>query len=614
MKHALRLVLSLLILTGAARAGAQAASAPAPDMPAGQAAQKVLRYAFLIAETGFDPAQVSDLYSRIVLTHMFEAPYKYDYLARPYKIKPNTAAALPEVSNDYKTWTIRLKPGTYFTDDPAFKGQRRELVAEDYVYTIKRVYDPATKSPQVSTWQEAGLIGLDELRERALKTKAPFDYDTPVEGLKALDRYTLQLNLKTPRPRLLFQLADSSTVGAVAREVIEAYPGETMAHPVGTGPFRLGQWRRSSRIVLERNPGYREVLYDAEPNADDAAGQLMVQRFKGRRLPLVDRVEISIIEASQPRWLAFLNSELDYLSVPGEFASIAAPNNKVAPNLAKRGIQMARTLLPDRLVTYFNMEDALVGGYTAEKVALRRALGLAVDLQREIRLVRRGQAIVAQSIIAPHTFGYDAVFKSENGDYDLPRAKALLDLYGYIDRDGDGWRDQPDGQPLVIDYASQPDETSRQFDELWKRDMDALRVRTKISAAKWPEQLKRARAAQLMTWQLAFSASNPDVQDGFQVLYGPAAGGQNLPRFKLDAFDQLYTTMQALPDGPQRLEAIGAANKLLLAYAPMKYSVHRIALELTHPWLIGYRRPVFGNQWWHYVDVDASARAAATKR
>jgi ABC-type transport system substrate-binding protein len=524
-------------------------------------------------------------------------------------VKPNTAAAMPESSPDLKTWTIRLKPGIYFTDHPAFKGQRRELVAEDYVYVIKRTFDPANKSPGLSTWQEAGIVGLDELRERALSAKAPFDYDAPVEGLRALDRYTLQFKLKAPRPRLIFQLADSSTVGAVAREVIEAHPGDTMAHPVGTGPFRLAEWRRSSRIVLVRNPHYREVFYDAEPNADDAEGQALLQRFRGRRLPMVDRVEISIIEASQPRWLAFLNRELDYLSVPGEFANLAAPNNRLAPNLAKRGIQLYRSLLPDRVLLYFNMEDPVVGGYTPEKVALRRAIGLSLDIRREITLIRRGQAIVAQSMISPHTFGYEPDFKSENGDFDLPRAKALLDLYGYVDRDRDGWRERPDGSPLVIEYASQPDETSRQFDELWKHDMDALGVRTKILAAKWPEQLKRARAGQLMTWQLGFSASNPDVQDAFQTLYGPAAGGQNLPRFKLAAFDQLYERMQSMPDGPERLETIRQANKLLLAYAPMKYSVHRIGLDLTQPWLLGYRRPPFGNQWWHYVDIDADARA-----
>jgi ABC-type transport system substrate-binding protein len=569
---------------------------------------KVLRYSFLIAETGFDPAQVNDLYSRIVLSHMFEAPYKYDYLARPFKVKPNTADGMPQVSDDFKTWTVHIKPGIYFADDPAFKGRKRELVAQDYVYTMKRFYDPAMKSPAYSGMNEEGILGLDELRLDAIEGRKPFDYDRPVEGVRALDRYTLQFKLKEPRPRFLYTLTDNSIYGAVAREVIEAYPGRTMEHPVGTGPFRLAEWRRSSRMVLERSPNYRGPSYDAEPNPDDAEGQALLQRFKGRRLPMVDRVEISIVEESQPRWLAFLNSEFDMVTVPAEFCNMAVPNGKLAPNLAKRGIRFHRLLNADRVLFYFNMEDPVVGGYTPEKVALRRAIGLAVDVEREITQVRRGQAIPAQSIVAPNTYGYDSHFKSENSDFDVARAKALLDTYGYVDRNGDGWREKPDGSPLVVEYASQPSQLDRQFDELWKRSMDAIGIRVAINTAKWPEQLKKARAGQLMVWQLGYTAANPDVQEAFQTLYGPAAGGQNLARFKLPAFDRLYERMQKLPDGPERLETIAEANRLLLAYAPDKYTVHRIVPDLTQPWLIGFRRPPFGNQWWQYVDVDMSKR------
>ena len=593
-----RMVMALALASAAPLALAQTATAP-----------KVLRYAFVAAETGFDPARISDLYSRTVTGHIFEGLYRYDYLARPFEVVPHTAAAMPEVSSDFRTWTIRIRPGIRFADDPAFKSRPRELVAQDYVYAFKRLFDPATKSPVYISMKDAGFVGMEAVREQALKTGKPFDYDREVEGLRALDRYTLQLKTEEPRPRLLYTLADSSVGGAVAREVVEHYGDAIAEHPVGTGPFRLAQWRRSSLIVLERNPNYREVLYDGHPAPGDAEGQALLRRFKGRRLPMIDRVEVSIIEEGQPRWLAFLNGQFDYVGVPLEFVDMAVPNGRLAPHLEKQGMRMYREVLPDRTLFYFNMEHPLVGGYTPEKVALRRAISLATDVWREIRVLRRGQAIPAQSMVAPGTWGYDPEYKSANSDYDPARAKALLDLFGYIDRDGDGWRDRPDGGPLVIEYASQPDAISRSFDEVWKKNMDAIGVRLVVRTGQWPEQLKAARAGQLMLWQLGYSAGSPDVQDGLQTLYGPAAGGQNLPRFKHERYDQIYREMAGLPDGPRRLALLREAQQIVTAYVPHKYNVHRLSTELTQPWLVGFRRQLFGSQWWQYVDIERDEAA-----
>ncbi|MDB6000363.1 MAG: bicyclomycin resistance protein, partial [Rhizobacter sp.] len=585
---------------------ASAAESQAPQAAASQAtsaATKVYRFAFPTGETGFDPAQVSDLYSRIITAHIFDGLYGYDHLARPFKVKPNVAVGMPEVSADFRTWTVRLQRGIYFADDPAFKGKRRELVAQDYVFTFKRFFDPASKSQHYSSFSEEGVVGLEALRNAAIKSGKPLDYEREIEGVRAIDRYTLQFKLEQPRPRFIYTLATGDLFGAMAREVVDFYGDDIMAHPVGTGPFRLTQWRRSSLIVLERNPGFRELIYDAEPNADDAAGQAMLAQFKGRKLPMIDRVEVSIINESQPRWLAFLNGQLDSIGVPLEFANLAVPGGKLAPNLAKRGIKMERTVGADRTVFYFNMEDPTVGGYTPEKVALRRAIGLSVDIEREITVARRGQAIPAQSVISPSTYGYDPTLKTENSDYDPARAKALLDMYGYVDRDGDGWREMPDGKPLVIAVGTQADQISRQFDELWKKNMDAVGIRLRFDIGQWPEQLKKARAGQLMVWGVGYSAGSPDGQDGLQSFYGPAAGSGNLSRFKLKAFDSLYERMGVMPDGPERLALMREAVRLLVAYMPEKVNVHRIGTDLTQPWLLGFRRPVFWLPLWQYLDI-----------
>ncbi|MEY4564618.1 MAG: hypothetical protein RLZZ618_3895 [Pseudomonadota bacterium] len=579
---------------------ARAASAPAP-VAAAAPGQKVLRVMFPAPETGFDPMQASDSYSFTVINHIFDSLYDYDHLARPFKIKPNLAVALPKVSEDFRTFTISLKHGIYFADDPAFKGRKRELVAQDIVYSIKRYFDPKLNSPTLPSVQEEGIVGLEALREAAVQSKLAFNYDSEIEGLRALDRYTVQIKLSEPRPRLLYSLANWPIM---AREVVQAYGDTIMEHPVGTGPFVLTQWRRSSLMVFERNANYREEFYNASPAADDVEGQALLKRFKGRRLPMVDRVEVSVIEQSQPRWLAFLNNDFDAVSVPIEFATVAAPGGKLAPDLAARGIQMQRVLASDVTYTYFNMEDPVVGGYTPEKVALRRALSLATDVDREITLVRKGQAIPAQSVVAPHTSAFDPAYKSENSEFNLAKAKALLDLYGYVDRDGDGWRDRPDGKPLVIEIATQPDPTSRQMDELGKRTMDLLHVRMALKVGQWPEQLKQARAGKLMVWKVGSASRSPDSQEALESAFGPSAGSANLARFKLPAFDDLYRRIKNLPEGPERQALFTQANKLLVAYMPYKFNVHRVAMDLTQPWLIGYRRPLFWNNTWHYLDVE----------
>jgi len=574
-----------------------------------QPTTKVLRYAFPIAESNFDPAQITDLYSRTIAASIFDAPLEFEFLASPVRMRPSTAAAMPEVSADFRTFTFRIRPGIHFDNDPAFKGQKRELTAADYVYSIKRHYDPRWKSGNLYTLENAKILGLSELRKRLIEQKKPFDYDTEVEGLRTLDRYTFQIKLGEADPRFLYNLVSGSFLGALAREVVEYYGDKIGEHPVGTGPYRLAQWTRSSRIVLERNPNYRDEVYAETAPAGDARLEAVATRLKGRKLPMIDRVEVAIIEEQQPRWLSFLNEEHDLMEqVPNDFAHVAMPNNQLAPNLKKRGIGMVRYPRADVAMSYFAMENPVVGGYEPHKVALRRAISLAVDLEREIRLVRRNQAIPAQSPIGPQTYGYDPAFKSEMGTYDLPRAKALLDMHGYVDRDGDGWRDQPDGQPLLLEYATQPDQQSRQLIEQWKRNMDALKVRIDFKPAKWPENLKSSRAGKLMMWGVGWS-TGPDGEDFLVLGYGPNKGQANHARFDLPAFNRLYEAQHTMPDGPERLAAMTEAKKLMIAYMPYKVHVHRIFTDLAQPWVVGYHRNIFVRDFWKYIDIDTAELA-----
>ena len=573
------------------------------------AAEKVLRWAFQVAETGFDPVQVNDVYSAIIFGHIFDAPLTYDYLARPFKLKPATVAALPEVSADGKIWTVRLRPGIYFADDPAFRGKKRELTAQDYVYSLKRHFDPKNKSPNFYLLDKR-IVGMDAIRKQAL-AGGKFDYDREVEGLRAIDRYAFRIVLTEPTPNLRYYLAYCNLSCAVAREVIEAYPDRTMEHPVGTNAYRLTQWKRSSRMVLERNANYREDFYAEEAAADDPQAQSIAAKMRGKRLPLIDRVEVYVIEEPQPRWLAFLNREHDLIErVPAEYVNVAVPEGKLAPNMQKQKIQLDRTNELDLTFFYFGMDHPVVGGYTPEKVALRRAISLAFDTDEAIRAIYRGQAIAAQSTVPPQAYGADPNLAGPLAEFNPAKAKALLDVYGYVDRDGDGYRESPDGSKLVLEVATTPDSQGKQLDELWHKFMERVGLRTEFRKAKWPEHLRDSRAGKLMIWTLGWLATDPDADTFYVVLYGPNKGQSNLSRFDLPAWNALYDKAKMLSNSPERDQLYREMDKLFFAYAPVRPIAHRIITGLTQPWVIGYRRNQVMREFWKYLDIDESVLPA----
>jgi len=568
---------------------------------------KVLRIAFASRENNFDPAQISDVISAALVSSLFDAPLTYDHLARPAKLKPNTAAAMPEVNADFTHFVFRIRPGIHFSDHAVFKGRPRELTAADYVYSIKRYYDPATRSPTLFHFEGAGLLGLSELRRQAIERKTPFDYDTDVPGIRALDRYRFEVRLAKPAPRLLYVFATGALAGALAREVVELDSTTIGERPVGTGPFVLGAWSRGTRIVLQRNPMHQHRVYDEQAPVGDTQAQALAERLRGRRLPMLDQVEINVIEEAQPRWLAFLNGQIDTTGVPNEFVNLAAPHCKLAPNLARRGIRLGQQVAPTTWYTYFNMEHPVVGGYTPDKVALRRAIALGYNLPREIDLLRRGQAMPAQSLLPPGVSGYDPALKSEMSDFDLPRAKALLDLYGYVDRDGDGWREQPDGSALLLEYAAQPTQLSRQEQGLWQKSLQALGLRVTFRVGQWQENIKASRAGKLMMWGTGWSAAIPDGTYFLDVLNGANKGQSNHARFDLPAFNQLNQRQRVMPDGAERDAVMHQALNLSLAYMPVKATSHPVETFLSQPHVLNYRPHPFMRDFWRYIDIDAGA-------
>ena len=576
-----------------------AAPARAPD--------GTLRLALPAAETAFDPPQTeSSLYTVSVLACILEAPLRYDYLARPVRLQPATAAAMPEMSADFRSITVRIKPGILFSEHPAFRGKPRELVAADYVYSIKRFYDPRWKSSDLYLIENGRPLDLAALRERAVKLRQPFDYDTEVEGLRVLDRYTFRFRFADPNPHFLYVLAQGGLTGAVAREVVEHHGDDIGAHPVGTGPYRLAQWRRGSLIVLQRSPSYRVESYSGTP-ADEPRARAIAASLAGRRLPLAERLEFHIIEEQQPRWLSFVNGQLDVAEVPGGFGALAVQNGQLAPFLRKRGVQLDLEPAADMYMHYFNATDPLVGGNAPAQVALRRAVGLAHDSAAWRQHVRGGLAVPAQSVVAPFTSGHDEAYRSEMSEHDPAKAKALLDLYGYVDRDGDGWREQPDGRPLTLRIASLDDIAARAGNEVWHRSLSAVGLKVKFEIARWPELLKRSRAGTLMIWGYGWTAQSPDGGFFLGLGYGPNAAESNDARFSLPAYDRLYERLKVMPDGPERRALMHEAKNLLVAYMPYKVFGHRLVADVMQPGVRNYWRHPFMRDIYPYVEAVPGA-------
>lgn len=576
--------------------------------------KKTLKIAFRAAETGFDPQKIEDRYSVGISENIFDSLLTYDWLARPVKVVPQIVEAVPTGEEGGTRFTFRIKSGIYFSDDPIFKGKRRELVAKDMEYAIKRFRDPAIRSPYSWLFEDR-IVGLDEYVATARKS-GKFDYDAPIEGLKVLDKYTITFKLREPDYNFIYFFT-LPIVAPVAREAIEGYANDTMGHPVGTGPYILKEWVRRSKIVLEKNPNYRGHKLDVQyANPADPWDQGAIKNLGGKTLPLIDRIEISPIEEEQPRFLAFMNREHDYLEeTPAVFVQQILPNGKLSAEMQKRNVSVFREEQPELVWDAFNLEDPVVGGYEPTKVAFRRALVLAHNRDQEIAIVRRGQAIPAHSAIPPGIIGFDPTFYTVEQQYNLARSKALLDMIGYVDKDGDGWRDLPNGSPLKLTYKYRSNEdSSRQQAELWAKCLATVGIRMDAVAVQFADLLKDRKVGKFQMSGIAWIADYPDAQNFLQLLYGPNTDISNDSRFKLPKYDLLYSQSLKLPDGPERNKLYREMNRLIVAYAPWRLGVHRIFNHVINPWVLGYKKHPILYTSFKYLDIDAAAQKAVMQQ
>jgi len=561
---------------------------------------KVLRIAFPTGETGFDPAKVFDLYSATVNEAIFDRLLTYEYLASPSKLAPMAAEAMPEVADEGRTYTFHLRKGVYFTPDPAFKGARREMVAQDFVYSIMRFMDPVNRS-QYAFLIEGKIKGLDDLAAAAKKS-GKFDYDAKLPDMEAVDRYTLRFRLASRDYNFPFIVAHTA-FGVVAREVIEAYATDTMAHPVGTGPYQLKEWKRGTKIVLEANPGFAGYAWNWQPTPGNEWDAQLVTEMKGKTMPQIGRVEISILEEDQTRWLAFNQKEIDVLQVPFAFIfKVINPDNQLLPEWVDQKARLYRAVNASVNYTYFNFQDPVVGGFSKDRIALRRAIIMAFNVDELIRVVRKSQAVLAQMPIPPGVVGHDPKYRSLN-PYDPELANKLLDHFGFK-KGADGYRRLPDGKPLVLKLASGTSTLEREQNELWKKSMDVIGVHIDFQISKFADHLKAARACQLMMWGAGWTADYPDGDNFMQLLYGPNSHQSNNGCYQSPAFDAYYTKSTQIPDSPERNRLFLEMSRQMEVDGAWSLQDTQLRNALLRPWVRGYKAHPILQAPWQNMDIQ----------
>jgi oligopeptide transport system substrate-binding protein len=563
------------------------------------AGKKTVRLAFPVAESGFDPVTAPDLYSGIVVDGIFDTLLTYDYLAQPAKLAPKILTEMPTVEDNGKLYTFKLKKGVYFSPHEVFGGKKRELVAADVGYSIKRHFDDSLKP----VWRflfDGKIVGLNAWYD-AGKKAGKLDWDAPIAGFQIVDSHTFKIQLTKPDYNFGYALAAPAT-SIVAREVIEKYPNDVQSHPIGSSAYYLKEWVRGQRIVLEKNPNWIGGTWDFKPSGKDPQDEVIVKQMQGKPLGQIDRVEIYPIDEEQSRWLAFKNQQLDVLNVPESFVPQALPNKKVSPDLAAQGVRIQRLLEPEYVYNYFLWSDPIWGGTELHKTALRRAVAMSLNREEEIEIIRKGNAVLAEFLVPPGVAGHKADFKSSIS-YNPTLANALLDKFGYK-KGSDGLRKTPDGKELVFKYSSVPTAAMREFDELHSKNLQAIGIRYVAEKEKFADMIKREKRCQILSRGAAWIADYPDGDNFMQLLYSKNIGESNNGCYKSAVFDKLYEQSAVLPDGPERDKLYMEMQKQFEADTPWALSVTRYRNQMIRPWVIGYKKHPILLAEWMYFDIN----------
>ncbi len=555
------------------------------DKGADQAGLKVYKMALEGSPTNLDPVASATAYANFVVVNVYDTLYSYKYLARPYEIKPNLAAELPTISEDGLTFTIPIKQGVYFADNRAFPdGKGREVVAEDFVYSIKRHFDPANISQGAWLW-EGFIEGLDEWKASGS------NYAEEISGLQALDPYTIQIKLTKPYPQLTYTLAQGFAA-IVPKEAVEFYGQSLATNPVGSGPFTLKSFD-TSLAVLEKNPNYREDIIDiyAEGYDPEQHDQYGVKVVHGKQKPVVDRLEMNFIEERTAGWNSLTRGdEVQLYLAPVEQIPLIAdqlqPDLVLKPEYAEKYHQLA--IVETGLVhVFFNMQDPEIG-YNEDPVrnernkTLRCAVRMGFDWDKRNERFYAGIGSIFPGAIPPAVPEYSDDFDKKGIEYNPEKARKMLADAGW----------NADNLP-TLKYGSSSSVLNRQFYEQFRGFMVNIGFPPeKVEFDDYPTFGDFSRAmsqSKVMLMSLGWGLDYPDAQNTLQMYYGPnASPGANNSNFNNPEFNRIYEQTVAMNPSPERTELYHQLNQIIIDECPSITGLSRRKVFMWHRDVLGF--------------------------
>jgi len=650
--------------------------------PASERGKNILYSAFTERPKHLDPAQSYGEDESIFTEQVYESPLQYHYLKRPYTLIPSSAESLPTVTyfDDqdrrlpdnaeagniaYSVYEIHIRPGIRYQPHPAFALDKndqpvyggpdrkalagvetiadfkqtgtRELVADDFIYQIKRLAHPRLHSP-IFGMMAARIVGLRALGE-ALQTEvqkqpadAWLDLDRfALDGVMRVDRYSYRIKLVGKYPQFLYWLA-MPFFAPVAREVDRFYNQPGMAaknltldwYPVGTGPYMLTENNPQSRMVLQRNPNFHGETYPCEGEPGDRIAGLLADC--GKALPLIDKIVLSREKENIPYWNKFLQGYVDASGIASDSFDQAVQfggggDIQLTDEMRARGIRLLTSVRPSTFYMGFNQLDPLVGGDGGRK--LRQAVSIAIDEEEYISIFLNGRGVAAMGPVPPGIFGYrDGEVGINPVVYDwvdgkarrkpIEAARKLLAEAGWPDG-----RDAKTGEPLVLyldtvgggmDDKSRLDWVTRQFAK--------IDIQLVVRATDYNRFQDKVRKGAIQLFEFGWGADYPDPENFFFLLAGAEAkvahAGENSANYVNPEFDRLFAEMKAMdsdgPEGERRMAIIARMNRILQYDAPWVFGFHPKSYTLAHAWLQNRKPSAVGRNTLKYQRLDPALR------